>query len=155
MSQKVDLRNVVERDLRELAERIGPRPTGSAGNREAAAYIRERFSEGGLQVETQEFDALDWKPAGCEFSASSRSRSIEAQINPYSPPCSLRAPASIFTSLDELEAAPQLAGRIAVLDGEFVSGQIMPKNFVFYNPEEHQKLNRLLEEKRPAAMIAF
>jgi len=31
----------------------------------------------------------------------------------------------------------------------------MPKNFVFYNPEEHQKIIELLEEKQPAAIICI
>jgi aminopeptidase YwaD len=30
----------------------------------------------------------------------------------------------------------------------------MPKNFVFYNPEEHQKIIALLEEKKPAAIVS-
>jgi aminopeptidase YwaD len=31
----------------------------------------------------------------------------------------------------------------------------MPKNFVFYNPEEHQHIIALLEQKRPAAIISI
>ena len=45
-------------------------------------------------------------------------------------------------------------GKILLLRGEIAKEQIMPKNFVFYNPEEHQRIYRLLEEKQPAAIIS-
>ena len=31
--------------------------------------------------------------------------------------------------------------------------QLMPKNFVFYNPEHHQKTIALLESRKPAGII--
>jgi aminopeptidase YwaD len=152
MRNTTDLERRVRRDLQELTETIGPRPTGSAGNREAARYLKERFAESDLQVETQEFEALDWTPGSCRLSVGGNA--IAAQINPYSPPCAARAQGQLFRSLEELEAAHGLQDVIAVLDGEFVAEQIMPMNFPFYNPEEHLRLNRVLEEKRPQAVIA-
>lgn len=152
MKSTTDLERRVRRDLQELTETIGPRPTGSAGNRQAARYLKERFAESGLQLESQEFAALDWAPGSCRLTAGGQE--ITAQINPYSPPCAARAQGQLFRSLEELEAAPELREVIAVLDGEFVAEQIMPMNFPFYNPDEHLRLNRVLEEKRPQAVIA-
>jgi len=37
--------------------------------------------------------------------------------------------------------------------GPICSEQLMPKQFVFYNPEHHQKLVALLESRKPAAII--
>jgi len=39
------------------------------------------------------------------------------------------------------------------MKGEICSEQLMPKNFVFYNPDEHKKIINLFEEKKPAAII--
>jgi len=36
---------------------------------------------------------------------------------------------------------------------EICSEQLMPKNFIFYNPDHHKKIYALLEEKQPAAII--
>ncbi|MFW6344557.1 MAG: M28 family peptidase [Sediminispirochaetaceae bacterium] len=151
-NDKSALQKTIDQDLRELAEHIGARPTGSAPNRKAAGYIKKRFCEHGWEIETQEFEAIDWKRGSCTLFAGGEA--IAVQVNPYSPPCSIEAQAALFRTLDELAAAPSLENTIAVLDGEFIVEQIMPKNFVFYNPEEHLRLNHLLEEKAPAAVIA-
>lgn len=47
-----------------------------------------------------------------------------------------------------------MTDKILLLHGEIAKEQLMPKNFVFYNPEEHQRIYRLLEEKHPAAIIS-
>jgi aminopeptidase YwaD len=39
------------------------------------------------------------------------------------------------------------------LHGELTKEQLMPKNFVFYNPLEHQQLIATLEEKAPEAIL--
>jgi aminopeptidase YwaD len=52
----------------------------------------------------------------------------------------------------ELEAAV-LAGKILLLHGDIAREQLMPKNFPFYNPEEHQQIIALLEQKQPQAII--
>ncbi len=55
-------------------------------------------------------------------------------------------------TVEELEDS-DLQNKIAVLTGELTQEQLMPKSFPFYNPESHQKIIRLLEEKRPLAVI--
>jgi aminopeptidase YwaD len=52
----------------------------------------------------------------------------------------------------QLEQA-DIEGAIAVLRNELTREQPMPKNFVFYNPEEHQRIYQLLERKKPSALI--
>jgi aminopeptidase YwaD len=42
---------------------------------------------------------------------------------------------------------------ILLLHGPICSEQLMPKNFVFYNPEHHQEVVHLLEKRNPAAII--
>jgi aminopeptidase YwaD len=40
-----------------------------------------------------------------------------------------------------------------LLHGEIAREQLMPKNFVFYNPEEHQRIISLLERGEPKAVL--
>jgi len=42
-----------------------------------------------------------------------------------------------------------LSSKIAVLYGELGKEPLMPKNFVFWNPDEHKQIVALLEEKKP------
>lgn len=49
--------------------------------------------------------------------------------------------------------AVQCRDEILLLHGDLAREQLMPKNFSFYNPEQHQLIIALLEEKAPAAII--
>jgi aminopeptidase YwaD len=44
-------------------------------------------------------------------------------------------------------------GKILLMKDTLCAEQLMPKNFIFYNPEHHKKIYALLEEKQPAAVI--
>ncbi len=41
-----------------------------------------------------------------------------------------------------------------LLHGPIAAGQVMPKNFTFYNPEAHKRIVRALESFAPAAVVA-
>jgi len=41
-----------------------------------------------------------------------------------------------------------------LLKGAICAEQLMPKNFVFYNPDHHKRIYALLEKKKPAGIIA-
>jgi aminopeptidase YwaD len=53
----------------------------------------------------------------------------------------------------ELESI-QTEDKILLLHGDIAKEQLMPKNFTFYNPDQHKHIVRLLELKRPLAIIA-
>ena len=57
------------------------------------------------------------------------------------------------TTFAELENC-QCKGKILRMRGEICAEQLMPKNFVFYDPDHHKKIYSLLEEKQPAAIVA-
>jgi aminopeptidase YwaD len=44
-------------------------------------------------------------------------------------------------------------GKLLLVSGDLAEEQLMPKNFIFYNPEEHQEIIALLEEKKPSAIL--
>lgn len=55
-------------------------------------------------------------------------------------------------TVESLEKA-ELDNRIVLLYGEIAAHQLMPKNFPFYNPDEHRHIISLLEQKQPLAII--
>jgi aminopeptidase YwaD len=146
------LKALIQEHLNELAVAIGARPTGSKNNRIAQAYIARVLAEAGLEVEEQSFDCLDWQDHGVALELDGRP--VEARPNPFTPACVVVAPLVSLANIKELEASP-LAGKVAVLYGDLTREPLMPKSFTFWNPEEHQTIIQLLEEKQPLAIIAI
>jgi len=145
------LQPLIQEHLNELAVAIGARPTGSKNNRIAQAYIAGVLAEAGLEVEEQSFDCLEWQDHGVALELDGRS--IEARPNPFTPACEIVAPLVPLENLKELEASA-LTGKVAVLYRDLTREPLMPKSFAFWNPEEHQTIIRLLEQKQPLAVVA-
>lgn len=78
---------------------------------------------------------------------------FEVFAGPYSFGCDIIAPLVSCSTLDELNAVHS-TGNVLLLSGDLAVEQLMPKHFPFYNPEHHQGLYRLLEEKSPVAILA-
>ena len=136
--------------LQEVCLNIGERPTGSHNNRQLEDYARSYFEANGYDVETQRFKCMDWENKGAKLFYAGEE--LEVKPSYYSTACDLEAEFTALSSLAELEKC-DLQGRIAVLYDELTGEQLMPKNFTFYNPKEHQKIISLLEEKAPLAII--
>lgn len=137
--------------LKKLCEEIPERSVGSEGNRRATAFFAKELSSLGWQTEMSELDVIDWEDDGAEL--RSGDQSFNALVSPYSLGCSVQAPLISASCLEELESQ-DIGGKILLLHGAIAKEQLMPKNFVFYNPEEHQKIIALLERKQPAAIIS-
>ncbi|UCH43810.1 MAG: M28 family peptidase, partial [Dehalococcoidales bacterium] len=69
-----------------------------------------------------------------------------------SPPCDVTTELVTVSTVEELEDC-RCTGKILSMRGDICSEQLMPKNFVFYNPDHHKKIYTLLEEKKPAAIV--
>ena len=134
-----------------LCNRIGNRSTGSPGNRQATAYVRDMLASYGLKVAYPRFRCIDWKGGAVQLCAGERA--FAAYAGPYALPFDGRAPLAEASTLAVLRRKT-LDGRILLLHGELAAEPLIPKGFVFYNPAEHQKLIRVLEEKQPAAILA-
>lgn len=153
LSRKKDteiIRKEIDNHLFMLCETIGERPTGSLNNRKAQDYIRKNLEACGYAVELQEFDVNGWIPV--ETRCTCAGKIIPVVANPYSPSCSVTAPAVPVKTKEELGMA-DLKGKIAILYGDLTREPLMPRNFRFYLHEEHRALLELLEEKEPAAII--
>ena len=141
----------VSRYLHEICVNIPSRRVGSQGNQKATAFFKSVMQEFNFRVESQPFNCIDQCQGDIRLSTDGRD--FEAFISPYTLACDIRAELAIADTLDALETVGA-HGKILLLRGEIAKEQIMPKNFVFYNPEEHQRIYRLLEEKQPAAIIS-
>ena len=136
--------------LKTLCEEIAERSVGSEGNRQATRFFENVISSLGWQTEVSELEVMDWHENGASLQIADQCFNVLP--SPYSLGCSLQAPLAGVSSLAELERQ-EITGRILLLSGEIAKEQLMPKNFVFYNPEEHQKIIALFEQKQPKAII--
>ncbi len=141
---------IIEGFLQDLCLNIGERPTGSKNNRLAQEYLGRILQRQGYQVEYQEFDCIDWHWSSISLHLGDQS--LPAFVAPYSQPCDIHAPFELIGSLEQLASA-DLADKIAVVYGDLTREPLLPKNFPFGKPAEHQRIIHLLEEKSPKAVI--
>jgi aminopeptidase YwaD len=137
--------------LKTLCTDITERCVGSNGNRQATLFFRDELSSFGWKTETAEFDAIDWEEDGA--SLKSGNESFIALVSPYSPGFRGEGELVIASTTEELAQA-DTKNKIILLYGDIAREQLMPKNFVFYNPEEHQKIISLLETSGAKAIIS-
>lgn len=126
------------------------RRTGSVGNATAVDYVSSRLQSLGYDVDAARFEVLDYHDEGSCLSVGQDEYQLFS--SPYSLACDFEGEllvAKTFEQLQELECG----GRLLLLREGICSEQLMPKNFVFYNPDHHQKIISLLERKAPEGII--
>jgi len=136
--------------LKKLCEEIKERPVGSDGNRQANGFFQKVVEDFGWNVESTPFQAMDWQDGGADLQIGENFFPVFP--SPYSTGCSLEATLLAAGCIKELEQI-DTAGKLLLLYGDLTREQLMPKNFVFYNPEEHQRIIQLLEKKQPGAIL--
>lgn len=134
-----------------LCLEIPTRRTGTPGNREATAFFADRVAALGWHTECPQFDCMDWQEEGADLIAGGQQWPVQA--SPFSAGGSVSGPLVVASVVEELERR-DLAGTIVLLRGEIAREQLMPKGFTFYNPEEHKRIVRALEDARPLAIAA-
>lgn len=127
------------------------RAVGTDFNHQAIGYFAGVVRSLGWETRTPHFDCIDWTHGEVHLVAGAER--CEAYPSPYTLGCEVSAPLVVAATLAELQALDQ-SGMIVLLRGELTQGQLMPKNFPFYNPEEHQAIYRSLEEGGALAVIA-
>ena len=139
-----------EIDLEKLCLELPNRRVGGPGNRLSSDFFAEVVSGFGFETECPEFDCMDWKSDQVELTFEDEA--FEVQASPYSLGCKVKALLTAASTLEELEAI-EVEDKILLLYGDLAKEQLMPKNFPFYNPEEHQAIIGLLETKKPLAIL--
>ncbi len=137
--------------LRRLTMDISTRTVGSAGNRAATDLFARLTTDLGWEVHTPVFECIDWRSDGAALRVGDEIFTVHP--GPYSLACAVTAPLTNCADLDDLETI-EARGRLLLLHGALTAEQLMPKNYPFYNPEDHQRIIALLEAQRPAAIIA-
>lgn len=150
MQNKNQLLKQIKYHIYQLCLNIGERPTGSVANHRAENYIKQVFMRNEFQVNLQEFNCINWEKSKTSLKVGDAE--IQVEPSPYSLPCDVQANIEVIENIFQLEKA-HLARKIPLLRGELSQEPLMPKNFRFYNPEHHQKIINLLEEKNPAAIL--
>ena len=147
---KEALTKKIESHLHVLCSDIGERRVGSEDNRRATAYAKKMLEELNWETEITELSVIDWKTDGATLTCNEHS--FEVFSSHYSLGCNLRGELIAIQSVTQLEQS-NIEDKIVLLYGEIASQQIAPKNFPFWNPEEHQYLISLLEQGKPKALI--
>lgn len=128
----------------------GGRRVGGEGNRAATRFVKDEFEKAGWDTEATELSVVDWKSEGAEL--TSDQHRFEVFSSPYSLGCDVWGELVAVSSLSMLRQS-YISGKIVLLHGGIASEQIMPKNFIFYNPEEHQNVIAALEAGKPLALV--
>lgn len=136
--------------LEKLTLEIGERHVGSDGNRKAVEFFYDIVASFGYDVQKDEFDCIEWECGDVCLTAGGYQ--YPAFVSPYSLACDIKAELMVVSTLDELKSA-DIYGKILMIAGKLTKEQIMPKNFVFYNPDEHKQIISTLEGKKPGAII--
>ncbi len=142
----------IQDDLSYLCNVIGERHPGSWANKSATKYLQKRLEKNNFEIEKQKFSCIDWKNGKIKLFIGEIK--VEASVCPYSLPCKIKGKFSIVETIEKLEKI-SCEGKILVLHGALTKEQLMPKNFIFYNPQEHKRIVALLEEKKPAVILAI
>jgi aminopeptidase YwaD len=137
--------------LQFLCRDLPSRAVGSPGNRAATDWFAREVTSFGFEVETPEFECIEWEHRGADLRLASTH--YEVIPSPYTLGCEVRGQLCVVDSLEALERT-QAEGTILLIHGSLAKEQLMPKGFPFYNPEEHQRIVACLERKRPAAVLA-
>jgi aminopeptidase YwaD len=137
--------------LQQLCYGFPTRRTGSAGNRAATNYIAGIFDSFGFIVEEPRFDCIDWSHGDARVTVAGQT--FDVRVSPYALGCDIEAELVVVRTVDEL-ATTGISGKALLLIGDIASEQLMPKGFVFYNPEHHQRIIALLEERQPAVVLS-
>jgi len=137
--------------LHKLSVDIDSRRVGSPGNRQATDFFARTVASFGWAAESTAFDCVDWSQEGVDLAVGGEL--FQAFASPYSLGCRVFAPLAVVATLQELETV-QATGHVLLLRGELAKEQLMPKNFPFYNPDQHRQIIALLEGKKPAAIVA-
>lgn len=137
--------------LKTLCMDITERCVGSNGNRQATYFLEKELSLRNWETEMIEFEAIDWEENGAYL--KSDDENFNVLVSPYS--LGFRGEGELISasSIEELSKI-NAKNKIIFLFGEIAKEQLMPKNFVFYNPEEHQKIIAILENSGAKAIIS-
>jgi aminopeptidase YwaD len=137
--------------MKYLCESLTDRHVGSIQNKKAGEYIFNVLNNSNATlVKVKKFNCFDWKPL--DVSLIVDNNYYEAYISPYSSSKIIEASLCIASNLEELKNVDGKE-KIVLLTDDLCKEQLVPKNFPFYNIDEHKEIIKLLENKGFKAVI--
>lgn len=132
---------------------IPSRTVGAPGNRAATDYFAATVAALGWTVETPAFDCLAWSAEGARLAAGGQDFAVTP--SPLSPGGRVSGPLRVIETMEALEAAGPggAAGQVLLLRGEIAHEPPMPRNFPFYQLEDHQRIYRALDASGAPAVV--
>lgn len=145
--------NLIEKSknyLNTLCNEIENRSVGSKGNLEATNFFKGEIEKFSWLTEIQKFEAMDWETEGVELTCDNNI--FSASASPYSTGCNETGQ---LVCINEIEAFKETdtKDKIVLLYGNIAKEQLMPKNFMFYNPDEHKEIVAALENSGAKTII--
>ena len=144
------LKKKAEFYLDTLCKKMGNRAVGSKGNRDATVFFRDELQNFNWKTDVSELEVIDWKIDGASLVCEDSN--FEVLSSPYSLGCDIEGQLIGASNINQLEMI-DAKSKIIFLYGDIAREQLMPKNFIFYNPEEHQKIVSTLEKSGAKAII--
>ncbi len=157
-----------EHYLKSLCVDIADRSVGSEGNRASTRFFESELRASGWATQMPEFDAIDWHNGGASLTVETDKKSrkssyngsekatngvgFDVRVSPYSKGYAGVSELAEVSTVDALEKG-SFRDMIVLLHGEIAAEQLMPKSFVFYNPEEHRRIVAALESSGAAALV--
>jgi len=147
----MNLEEKAEKYLEKLCVDIKERVVGSQGNRDSTLWFEDIVSDLGFKTETQSFNCIEWIDGGSTLSVNDKN--FEVFTGPFSNPCDRYSELVIVETLDKLKNCNS-SGKFLLIAGEIVEEQLMPKGFVFYNPDHHKEIYSILEKSEALAIVS-
>lgn len=142
--------STTQQHLHVLCNDIADRSVGSEGNRKATDYFKKELKKNDWHPEETLLNVIDWETGGATLQCGQTR--YEVFSSPYSLGCDAQGELAPVSNIDELEQT-DLRGKIVLLHGSIAKEQIIPKNFVFYNPDEHKRVVSALEKSGVQAIV--
>ena len=131
---------------------FGERPLGTEANRNAAEFLASEAERMGYEVERLPFKCVRWMK-GPSFVDRSGIK-VEVFASPFSPAFDKWCEAVAVSSTQQLKRT-RCEGKIVFLLGEIAKDPLMPLDYPFYFPDAHREIYALLDERKPAAILAI
>lgn len=130
---------------------FGERPLGTEANRNAAAYLASEAERMGYAVDRLPFKCIRWGK-GPSFLDRGGTK-VDVSASPFSPAFDKWCDAVAVSSTQQLKRT-RCEGKIVFLLGEIAKEPLMPLDYPFYFPDAHREIYALLDERKPAAILA-
>lgn len=127
------------------------RHVGGQGNSAANDFFEREVQAAGMRIERIPFACVDWEYTDAWLKLDGLD--VPLRVGPYSPPFDDSARLTTVSTIEELEGLKE-TGDILLLHGPIAADQVTPRNYPFYQMDEHVRLLAALDAAAPAAVIA-